>query len=96
LKIRHSLERSGVLSIQQEVWRESQRFAIPPHLTFRIDVIAKSDYLSLMAVGFYNSANRIGLPNIFRKQGLACFNASEHPLKIRIEQLFGNFPRSVE
>jgi hypothetical protein len=87
----HSLERSGVLSIQQEVWRESQRFAIPPHLTFRIDGIAKSDYLSLMAVGFYNSANRIGLPNIFRKQELACFNAREHPLKSASSNYLGIF-----
>jgi hypothetical protein len=49
------------------------------HLTFRIDAIVQSDYLSLMAAGFYNSANCIGLPKIFRKNAPACFNAKEAP-----------------
>jgi len=95
-RLGHHLCRDGVLSIQQESGVGGQRFADMAHLTFRIDGIAKSDYLSLIAEGFYNSANRIGLPNSFRKNGQACFNAKEHPLKSALCNYSGVFPRSVE
>jgi len=56
-----------------------QRFADRLHLTLRIGGIAESDYLSLIAAGFYNSSNCIGLPKIFLKNASACFNANEAP-----------------
>jgi hypothetical protein len=67
------------MMVEQMLQIGGQRIGDLRHLTFRIDGIAKSGYLSLIAADFYNSANRIGLPNIFRNRGLACFNANGAP-----------------
>jgi hypothetical protein len=53
------------MMVEQMLQIRGQRIDDLRHLTFRIDGIAKTGYLSLMAADFYNSANRIGLPNIF-------------------------------
>src|SRR5215475_7547894 len=92
LRLWHLLRRCGVL---MNMWEGAeiagQRFSFRQHLTFRIDSIAKSDYLSLKAAGFYNSANRIGLPKFLPREWAGVFQCDLAPSKSALSDYSGFF-----